>query len=75
MIGANQGRFVQIPPITLHRRRPLRPEAKVSCPLPGAGVCPTWEPSSVGARWRPLLTTGVVTHLVTRFRGGFCLTI
>jgi hypothetical protein len=27
----------------------------------------------VGVRLRPLLATGVVTHLVTRFRGGFCL--
>ena len=27
--------------------------------------------SSVGVRWRPLLATGVVTHLVTRFLGGF----
>ena len=28
---------------------------------------------SVGVRWRPLQATGVVTHLVTRFRDAFCL--
>ena len=37
-------------------------------------ACLNWEPSSAGVRWCPLLARGVVTHLVTRFRGGFWLT-
>jgi hypothetical protein len=26
----------------------------------------TWEPSSIGVRWRPSLATAIVTHMVTR---------
>ena len=48
--------------------------SQVAAPTASTVACLTWEPSSVGVRWRPLLAKGVVTHLVTRFRGSFCLT-
>jgi len=31
-----------------------------------AAACLTWEAPSVGVRWRPLLSAGIVNHLVTR---------
>ncbi len=46
---------------------------EVAVPTASAAACLTWEPLSVGVRWGPLQATGVVTHLVTRFRGAFCL--
>ena len=47
--------------------------SQVAVPIASAAACLSWEPLSVGVRWRPLQATGVVTHLVTRFRGAFCL--
>ena len=35
----------------------------------------TWELPSVSVRWRPPLAVAIVTHLVTRLRVGFGLTI
>jgi len=48
--------------------------SQVAASAASPAACLSWEPSSVSVRLRPRLATGVVTHLVTRFRGGFCLT-
>ena len=34
----------------------------------GAVAWLTWEATSVGVLWRPLVATAVVTHIVTRLR-------
>jgi hypothetical protein len=47
--------------------------SQVAVAAASAAAYLNWKLSSAGVRWCPLLARGVVTHLVTRFRGGFWL--